>query len=112
MVTDADHSRRINDPRRAHPRHAVVDEASAAVLDEATMTLTLLRAPMRLGDHLAELHALVSLRAQIDARLPTVVVAARDQGHRWTDIAGQLAMTPDGARRRYRTRITTDENTR
>lgn len=112
MVTDADNGRRFNDPRRAHPRHAVVDEASAAVLDEATVTLTLLRTPMRLGDHLAELHALVSLRAQIDARLPTVAVAARDQGHRWTDIAGQLGMTPDRARRRYRTQITPDENTR
>ena len=110
MVTDAD--RRLNDPRRAHPRHGVVDEASAAVLDEATVTLTLLRSPMRLGDHLAELHAMVSLRAQIDARMPTVVAAARDQDHRWTDIAGQLGMTPDAARRRYRTQITTDENTR
>ena len=112
MVTDAENPRSINDPRRAHRRHAVVDEASAAVLDEATVTLTLLRSPMRLGDHLAELHALMSLRAQIDARLSTVVAAARDQDHRWTDIAGQLAMTPDAARRRYRTQITTDENPR
>ena len=112
MAAEADNGRRINDPRRAQPPHAVVDEASAAVLDEAIVTLTLLRSPMHLGDHLAELHATISLLAQIHARLPTVVVAARDQGHNWTDIADQLAMTPDAARRRYQTPITTDKNTR
>ena len=68
------------------------------------MTLTLLRSPMRLGDHLAELHATVSLLAQIYARMPVIVAAARDQGHSWSDISGQLGVTPAAARRRYATR--------
>lgn len=92
----------LSDPRRSHPSRAVVDDHSAAVLDEATVTLTLLRSPMRLGDHLADLHATVSLLAQIHARLPAVVAAARDEGHSWTDIAAQLGVTPAAARRRYR----------
>jgi len=112
MVTEADDCQRFNDPRRAHPRHCVVDEVTMTILDEAARTLVLLRSPMRLGDQLAELHALVSLRTQIDARLPIVVAAARDQGQRWIDIADQLGMTPDAARRRYRIQITTDENMR
>lgn len=84
-----------------HPREALVDEATAAVVDEATVTLTLLRSPLELGDRLAELHMLVSLAAPTDARLPVVVAAARDQDHRWAAIAGHLGVTPATARRRY-----------
>lgn len=99
------------DPRRPHPDCAVVDDASAAVLDEATVALTLLRSPMRLGDRLAELHALVSLHAQIDSRLPGVVAAARDEGHSWNGIAAQLGVSAGAARRRYTPHRTTT-NTR
>ena len=109
---EGDASERFSDPRRMHPCSAVVDDHSAAVLEEATVALTVLRSPMRWGDHLAELHATVSLLAQIHARLPTVVAAARDQGHSWNDIAGQLGITAAAARRRYRSEITTDNNTR
>lgn len=91
-----------NDPRRPHPSHAVVDDATAAILDEATVTLTLLRSPMRLGDRLAELHALASLLAQIHQSLPDVVAQARDQGHNWGGIAEQLGVTAGSARRRYK----------
>lgn len=96
-----------NDPHRAPPPGAVVDEASAAVADEALVTLTLLRAPMRLGDALAELHVTVSLLAELQARLPAVVAAARDQDHSWADIADQLGVSAAAARRRYRTPPTT-----
>jgi hypothetical protein len=102
----------FSDPRRSHPHHPVIDEHSAAVVADAAVTLTLLRSPMRLGDHLADLHATVSLLAQIHARLPTVVAAARDQGHPWTDIANQLGVTPAAARRRYRPEPTTAKKAR
>ena len=97
---------RFTGPRRAPPRGAVIDDESAVVLEEATVTLTLLRSPMCLGDHVAELHATVSLLAQIRARIPRIVAAARDQGHSWSDISGQLGVTPAAARRRYTTNET------
>ena len=84
-----------------HARHAVTDDHRAAILEEAAAALTLLRSPMRLGDGLAEFHAMVSLLGQIHAWLPVVVAGARDQGHGWDDIAGQLGVTPAAARRRY-----------
>jgi len=95
------------DPRRTHPRRPVIDEVTEAVLDEATVSLTLLRCPMRLGDALAELHATVSLAEQIKARLPVLVAAARDQDYGWDDIADQLGVTDATARARYRTPPTT-----
>lgn len=112
MATDNDTGRLGNDPRRRPPRRAVIDDYSAAVLDEATLTLTLLRAPMHVGDALAELHATISLLAQIHERLPTIVAAARDQTHRWSDIAAQLGITTAEARRRYQYETTINENTR
>lgn len=100
------------DPRRQHAPHAVVDDATAAVLDEATVILTLLRSPMQLGDRLAELHALASLLAQIHNSLPDVVAEARDQGHSWDGIAEQLGVSAGAARRRYTPHPTTTNTTR
>jgi len=97
------------DPRRAHPDRPMTDRASAAVLEEAVVTLTLLRSPMRLGDALAELHATMSLLAEIRQRLPVVVADARDQDHNWSDIAAQLGVTEPTARRQHRT-IDTDRS--
>jgi hypothetical protein len=91
----------FRDPRRTHPGRAVDDDDSAAVLDQAAEQLTVHRSPMLVGDCLAHLHALVSLRAQIQARLPEVVAGARDQDHTWRDIAGQLGLTAAEARRRF-----------
>ena len=95
-----------------YPRHAVIDDHSAAVLEDAAVELTLLRSPMRLGDRLAELHAVSSLRGQIHAWLPIVVAGARDQGHTWDDIAAQLGVTPAAARRRYRPMARATNHTR
>lgn len=113
MICSSDGPWAFTDPRTiTHPGHALIDDYSAAVLDEATVELTLLRSPMQLGDCLADLHALVSLLAQIHAWLPGVVAAARDQGHSWSDIAGQLGVTPATARRRYQAQINTTTKTR
>ncbi len=111
MRTDDDSGRWApEDPWRPPPRHAFTDDASTAVVEEAAVALTLLRSPMQLGDRLAELHALASLLAEIDARLPAVVAAALDQGHSWQEIAGQLDVT--AVRRRYRTKLNTKKDTR
>jgi len=78
------------DPRRFPPPTAVVDDDSAAVLDDAVSSLVVLRSPMMSGDALAEMHALTSLAAQIRTRIPRIVADARDQGHTWGEITGQL----------------------
>lgn len=101
----------FRDPRRAHPSRAVVDDDSAAVLAEAAERLTVFRSPMLEGDRLAHLHALVSLGAQIQAQLPEVVAGAREQGHTWRDIAGQLDMTAGEARRRFTPAANPDNET-
>jgi hypothetical protein len=87
-----------------HPDHPLIDDNTAVILEEATVELTLLRSPGQLGDGLADLHAMVSLLGQIHAWLPLSVATARDQEHSWEEIAGQLEMTPDAARRRYLTK--------
>ncbi len=84
-----------------HPDHPVVGDDSAAVLEEAIVELTLTRTPMALGDGLAELHAMVSLLAQLQAWLPIAVAGARSQGYSWADIAAQLEVAPSTARRRH-----------
>jgi hypothetical protein len=80
----------ILDPRWDYPAKATADECSALVLDEAIGALVVLRAPGLVGDNLAELHAMTSLVAEVNARVPQVVADAKDQGHSWSDIAGQL----------------------
>jgi hypothetical protein len=88
-----------------HPDRPLVDDATAAVLAEATVELTLSRSPGLLGDGLADLHAMTSLLAQLHAWIPLSVSAARDQGHSWEAIAQQLDVAPATARRRHRAHI-------
>jgi hypothetical protein len=90
-----------DDPRRPYPKRPVRDEASEIVLHQALHSLQLLRAPMHYGDAGLELHALASLRAEIDARILPVVADARDQNITWTAIAGQIGLTPSQARHLY-----------
>ncbi len=92
----------MDDSRRAYPARPLVDECSAAVLDEAVASLTILRSPMYVGDAGAELHALASLRGQIEARLSDAVVAARDQLVPWSVIGAQLGLNAGDARHIYR----------
>jgi hypothetical protein len=90
-----------DDPWRPYPKRPVRDEASEIVLDQALHSLQLLRAPMYYGDAGLELHALASLRAEIDARIPPAVSDARDQNITWTDIAAQIEPTTAQTRHRY-----------
>lgn len=92
------------DPRRLYPDHPVIDEDSAAVLEEALEALTLLRSPMFGGDACAELHAMVSLRNQIDDWIDDTVTAARDQGTAWAVLGRQLGLSAAETRLRYRRR--------
>lgn len=91
----------MQDPRRSHPDHVVVDHDSAQVLDDAVYYLSIYRMPMGYGDGLLRVHALASLIAQADALMADAVADARDQDHPWSDIAAQLDVTPQTARRRY-----------
>lgn len=100
----------LSDPRRPCPLGPVVDEYTAALIEEAAVTLTMLRTPMYLGDGLAGLHAVVSLLAQLRAWVPGVVAVARQQSHPWSEIAGQLEVTPATARRRYNRRGSATEH--
>lgn len=89
---------RLDDPRHPYPKRPVRDQASELVLDQALHSLQLLRAPMYYGDAGLELHALTSLRAEIDNRIPAVIADARHQNITWTAIAGQLGLTASQAR--------------
>lgn len=93
-----------------HPEGPLVDDDSAAALDEAIVELTLRRAPGGLGDGLADLHAMVSLLGQLHAWMPIAVAAARAQHHSWGEIAGQLRVGQDAARRRFATRAGRSEH--
>jgi hypothetical protein len=90
-----------DDPRRPPPDHVVIDDDSAQVIEEAVYQLGIYRSPMNHGDGLLRVHVLASLIAQADALLPDAVADARDQDHPWSDIARQLDLTADTARRRY-----------
>lgn len=83
------------------PAPPLLDEDSETVLDEAVMSLAILRFPSSFEDAMAELHALTSLIAQANARVGDVVARALDQDYGWREIACCLASTPENARRRY-----------
>lgn len=86
------------------PAPAFADQASAVVLDEAATELVLLRFPASFGDAAAELHALTSLIAQAEARLPHAIARALDQDYDWEDIACCLNRTAASTRRLSHTR--------
>ena len=90
----------------SHPEHPLIDDQSAAIVEDATVELTLRRSPMHLGDGLADLHAMVSLQAQLQAWIPLAVAAAHNQGHTWPEIASQLRVSPSTARRRHHAHMT------
>jgi hypothetical protein len=99
----------MKDPSPLHPDHLVVDDDSAEALELAVHHLELARSPLNQGDGALRVHVLVSLIAQADALIADAVADARDQDHLWADIAAQLGVTAQTARRRYahhhRTRI-------
>ena len=91
----------MSDPRRSYPPRPVTDDVSAELVDEAVRSLVMMRAPMYLGDACAELHALLSLAAEIKARLPGSVKRARDQDALWSAIARQLGVSAAQAKHWY-----------
>lgn len=92
----------LSDPwTTTHPDHPVINEETAVVVDDAVRELAVVRSPLASTDALAVLHALVSVQAQIQANLPDAVADALDQEHSFEEIAGQLAVSPATARRRY-----------
>lgn len=73
-----------------------------AVLDEAVASLGTLRNPMGwLGDGGAEIQLLMSLKAEIDHRLPLAVTLARDQEYSWAEIGDLLGTTRAAAWQRF-----------
>ena len=90
-------------PSITHPAHPLVDDNTAVLIDEAAVELTMLRSPAGLGDGLADLHAMVSLLAQLHAWIPIAIASARRQNHSWAEIAAQLQVTAATARRRHHT---------
>jgi len=91
----------MKDPRRLHPDHVVIDSDSVEAIEEAIHLLELNRSPLNQGDGALRVHVLATLIAQAEALLPDAVADARDQDHPWADIAAQLGVTVDTARRRY-----------
>ena len=91
----------FTDPRRPHPDHPVVDHDTAAVMDQAVFSLTMLRSPTEHGDAGARLHALTSLIAQAEALLPDAVADAWDQDYSWKDIDRRMALPEMTVRHRY-----------
>ena len=98
---------KMADPWRRHPDHPVVDEESAAVLEEALHSLTMLRSAGDEGDAGARLHVLASLMAQAQAVLADAVADARDQDYSWPEIAERLGIATATARRRFAHAATT-----
>jgi hypothetical protein len=91
----------MEDPRRPHPDHVVLDHDSTQIVEDALYQLSTYRMPMGHGDGLLRVHALATLIAQANALMADAVADARDQDHPWSDIAAQLGLTADTARRRY-----------
>ncbi len=84
-----------------HPDQPVVDDESAAVLEEALHSLTVLRSAGSEGDAGARLHVLASLMAQAEAVLADAVADARDQDYTWAEIAERLGVATATTRRRF-----------
>jgi len=90
------------DPRRPHPERPVIDDDSVEALECAVHQLSIDRAPLNEGHAGLRLHVLASLIAQAEALLPDAVADARDRDFYWSEIAAELGVTADTARRRYR----------
>ena len=91
------------DPWRAHPDRPVIDDDSAAALEDAIDQLSANRSPLGQGHAGLRLHALASLIAQAQALLPDAIADARARDFYWTEIADDLGITARAARRRYAT---------
>lgn len=89
----------IEEVTAEHAPIRYVDDASAAVIDQAVKSLGGLRGLRWVGDAAAVLHVLSSLAAQIDTLLPAAITDARDQCYSWSEIAALLGITRQRAQR-------------
>jgi hypothetical protein len=101
ITPDLDRPWDLADPRRDRALIPYTDDATAQLVDQAVVTLVLLRVPMSQGDDGPTISALVSLAAETDNLLFDAVADAKDQGYTWDQIASRLATTAATARRRY-----------
>ncbi|MDA8288544.1 MAG: hypothetical protein M0014_08850 [Actinomycetota bacterium] len=77
------------------------DTNSAGLIDEAVRSLVVLRAGSG-RDPGAALSVLVSLAAEVQARVPDAVWLARARhGYSWGQVAERLGIATESARRRY-----------
>ena len=90
----------VADPRRCSPSEPLTDVDSEAVVALDVNDLMLVRSPMWSGDAGAVLHALASLRAEMDRWLPDAVADAHRRGYSWADIARSIGAHQATARRR------------
>jgi hypothetical protein len=91
----------MNNPHRVHPDHVILDDDSTQIIETAIYQLGVCRSPMGHDDPMLRVHTLATLIAGADALLADAVADARDQDYPWADIAQQLGVTADTARRRY-----------
>jgi hypothetical protein len=82
-----------------HAPAPYIGDDTAAVLDEAIVSLGTLRGLQFVGDAGAVLHLLASLTAHIDTLPPTAIVDARDQDYTWSEIAALAALSRDRVQR-------------
>jgi hypothetical protein len=89
------------DPRRPHPDHPHLDDDSLEIIQAAIYQLSMCRSPLNHGHAGLRLHVLASLIGQAQALLPDAVANAKEHGFYWPEIATELGLTTDTARRRY-----------
>jgi hypothetical protein len=88
--------------RRDHYHAPAIGEDSAAVLDEALVSLGRLRDMGGwIGDAGVDLYLLMSLLEEVKSRVPRAVADARDQEYSWAQIADLLGVTRASAWQRY-----------
>ena len=76
------------------------DEETTELVDDMIDSLIICRCGST-ADAGAQLSAVASLTAELDARLPEAIFEARDQDYTWAEIGELLGLTPATAQRRY-----------
>jgi len=76
------------------------DEETTELVDDMIDSLIICRCGST-ADAGAQLSAVASLTAELDARLPEAIFEARDQDYTWAEIAARLATPESTIRHRY-----------
>jgi len=86
--------------RRDHYLNPATGHDTEQALDQAIRALATTRG-MWPADPAAALHAITSLHAETQQRIPAAVAAAREHGCSWAEIADLLGVTRASAWQRY-----------